>query len=92
MLRKTLPLVAAIAIATSSIVSTPAHAQQETMSSQYWWPNVLDLRPLRQHAAESNPMGDNFNYAEEFKKLDLEAVKKDLRELMTKSQPWWPAD
>ncbi len=92
MLRKTLPLVAAIAIATSSIVSVPAHAQQETMSSQYWWPNMLDLRPLRQHAAESNPMGDNFNYAEEFKKLDLEAVKKDLRALMTTSQPWWPAD
>ncbi|HMM46325.1 MAG TPA: catalase/peroxidase HPI [Candidatus Macondimonas sp.] len=62
------------------------------MSSQYWWPEMLDLRPLRQHAAASNPLGPNFDYAEEFQKLDLEAVKKDLRELMTTSQPWWPAD
>jgi catalase-peroxidase len=62
------------------------------MSNQFWWPEKLDLRPLRQHGAESNPMGETFNYAEEFKKLDLVAVKKDIEALMTKSQPWWPAD
>jgi catalase-peroxidase len=57
-----------------------------------WWPNQLNLDILRQHASKSNPMGEGFNYAKEFKSLDLEAVKKDLRELMTKSQDWWPAD
>ncbi len=57
-----------------------------------WWPNQLNLKVLHQHSAMSNPMGDEFNYAEEFKSLDLEAVKKDLRELMAKSQDWWPAD
>ena len=62
------------------------------MSNQFWWPEKLDLRPLRQHGAESNPMGADFNYAEEFKKLDLAAVKKDIAALMTQSQAWWPAD
>ncbi|MEX2574074.1 MAG: peroxidase family protein, partial [Balneolaceae bacterium] len=57
-----------------------------------WWPNRLNLNILRQHSALSNPMGEDFNYAEEFNKLDLEAVKKDLTELMTDSQEWWPAD
>jgi catalase-peroxidase len=59
---------------------------------QYWWPNQLNLNILHQHSAKSNPMGEAFNYAEEFKKLDLEAVKKDLYALMTDSQDWWPAD
>ena len=57
-----------------------------------WWPNQLKLDILHQHSSKSNPMGEGFNYAKEFKSLDLEAVKKDLRELMTKSQEWWPAD
>jgi catalase-peroxidase len=57
-----------------------------------WWPNQLKLDILHQHSSKSNPMGEGFNYAIEFKSLDLEAVKKDLRELMTKSQDWWPAD
>jgi len=57
-----------------------------------WWPNQLKLNILRQHAAPSNPMGESFNYAEAFNSLDLEAVKKDLFELMTTSQDWWPAD
>ena len=57
-----------------------------------WWPNQLKLDILHQHSSKSNPMGEDFNYAKEFKSLDLEAVKKDLRELMTKSQDWWPAD
>jgi catalase-peroxidase len=57
-----------------------------------WWPNQLNLKILHQHSNLSNPMDEGFNYAEEFKKLDLEAVKKDLYALMTNSQDWWPAD
>jgi catalase-peroxidase len=60
--------------------------------NQDWWPNQLNLDLLHQHSCKSNPMGKGFNYAKEFKSLDLQAVKQDLRELMTKSQDWWPAD
>ncbi|MEX2473211.1 MAG: catalase/peroxidase HPI [Gemmatimonadota bacterium] len=67
-------------------------AQPQVMSNEYWWPEMLDLRPLRQHAAESNPFGEDFDYARAFASLDLEAVKRDLVELMTTSQDWWPAD
>ena len=61
-------------------------------SNRVWWPNQLNLNLLHQHSPNSNPMGEDFNYAEEFKKLDLEALKKDLYALMTDSQDWWPAD
>ncbi len=61
-------------------------------SNRDWWPNQLNLNILHQRSSLSNPMGEAFNYAEEFKKLDLEAVKKDLYALMTDSQDWWPAD
>ncbi|MDF1525231.1 MAG: catalase/peroxidase HPI [bacterium] len=57
-----------------------------------WWPEQLNIKVLHQHSSLSNPMGEDFNYAEEFKKLDLDAVKKDLYALMTDSQEWWPAD
>ena len=57
-----------------------------------WWPDRLKLNILRQHSSHTNPMGEQFNYAEAFRSLDLEAVKKDLHELMTDSQDWWPAD
>lgn len=57
-----------------------------------WWPNQLNLKILRQHSKQSDPMGEDFNYAEEFNKLDLKAVKDDLFDLMTDSQEWWPAD
>jgi catalase-peroxidase len=69
----------------------PATAGQGT-SNRDWWPNQLNLQVLHQHSAKSNPMGSGFNYAAEFKKLDLQAVKKDLHALMTNSQAWWPAD
>lgn len=62
------------------------------MSNRDWWPNALKLNILRAHSELSNPMGEDFNYAEEFKSLDLAAVKKDLADLMTDSQDWWPAD
>jgi catalase-peroxidase len=61
-------------------------------SNRDWWPNQLNLKILHQHSHMSNPMGEAFNYAEEFKKLDLKALKKDLDALMTDSQDWWPAD
>jgi catalase-peroxidase len=61
-------------------------------SNSDWWPNQLNLRILRQNSPQSDPMGKGFNYAEEFKKLDFQALKKDLTALMTDSQDWWPAD
>ncbi|MBP2667238.1 MAG: catalase/peroxidase, partial [Firmicutes bacterium] len=61
-------------------------------SNRDWWPNQLNLKILHQHSSLSNPMGESFNYAEEFKSLDLDALKKDLFALMTDSQDWWPAD
>ena len=61
-------------------------------SNRDWWPNQLNLKVLHQNSSMSNPMGEDFNYAEEFKKLDLGALKKDLYALMTDSQDWWPAD
>lgn len=61
-------------------------------SNRDWWPNQLNLKILHQHSNLSNPMDPEFKYAEEFKKLDLEALKKDLYTLMTDSQDWWPAD
>ena len=68
------------------------HSAGGGTSNRDWWPNKLNLNILRQHSSKSNPMGENFNYADEFKKLDLKAVKKDLFDLMTDSQDWWPAD
>ncbi len=61
-------------------------------TAQDWWPNQLKLHILHQHSSKSNPMGEDYNYADEFKKLDLAAVKEDLYKLMTDSQEWWPAD
>lgn len=63
-----------------------------SMSIRDWWPNHLKIEILHQHSSKSNPMGEDFNYAKEFKSLDLAAVKKDLASLMTDSQDWWPAD
>ena len=63
-----------------------------TASNHTWWPDQLNLRILHQNSPLSDPMGEEFNYAEEFKTLDLDALQKDLTELMTASQDWWPAD
>jgi catalase-peroxidase len=68
------------------------HTARRSASNRDWWPNQLNLNILHQNSHMSNPMGEAFNYAEEFKKLDLEAIKKDLYTLMTDSQEWWPAD
>ncbi|MCK9260735.1 MAG: catalase/peroxidase HPI [Azoarcus sp.] len=69
-----------------------ASAAAGTRSNRDWWPNQLNLNILHQHAPASSPLGEDFDYAEEFKKLDLAALKKDLVALMTTSQDWWPAD
>jgi catalase-peroxidase len=61
-------------------------------TNQFWWPDRLDLSPLRQHASESDPMGPSFKYREAFSKLDLKGVKQDIAQVLTTSQPWWPAD
>ena len=68
------------------------HAAGGGPSIHDWWPKLLNLDILRQHSSRSNPMGDDFNYAEEFKKLDFDAVKKDIIDVLTASQDWWPAD
>ena len=72
--------------------STGARTEPIAPSNDSWWPHRLNLKILALHSEKTNPLGKNFNYAEEFKKLDLPAVKKDLYALMTNSQPWWPAD
>ena len=71
---------------------THEHAAGKGTSNRDWWPNQVNLKILHQHSSLSDPMGEDFNYAEEFKSLDLEAVKEDLYTLMTDSQEWWPAD
>src|SRR5215467_11138358 len=69
-----------------------AHGTGRAHTNADWWPNQMNLRLLHQHSPLSDPMGQEFNYAEEFKSLDLQAVIKDLHALMSDSQEWWPAD
>ncbi|MDP2347419.1 MAG: catalase/peroxidase HPI [Gammaproteobacteria bacterium] len=90
----TIPLATAIAMAMSStLLTSPVFAQGASApTNEYWWPNRLSLDPLRQNSAASDPMGPDFNYAEEFARLDLDEVKRDLVAVMTTSQDWWPAD
>ena len=72
--------------------SANPQATHKGRTNREWWPNALNLKILSQHSAKVDPMGEAFNYAEEFKKLDLVALKKDLAALMTDSKEWWPAD
>jgi len=92
MLKQSIPLLAAYAVLTAAVVPGNAVAQGEPKSNQFWWPEQIDLSPLRDHGPESNPMGEDFDYAKAFSSLDLDAVKKDIEELMKTSQDWWPAD
>ena len=84
---------AALSVVMAPVVfSGPALAQDQPKSNQFWWPEQLNLAPLRQHAAESDPLGKDFNYGDAFASLDIDAVKKDIEAVMTTSQDWWPAD
>lgn len=76
----------------SSLAMVDAVAQQSMPDNEYWWPNQLDLSPLRVQSVESDPMGANFDYARAFATLDLDALKADLESVMKTSQDWWPAD
>jgi len=92
---KSLALAAALAVVTTpTLFTAPAHADMELdgTTNDFWWPNRLDLSPLRAHAAESNPMGDNFDYDKAFASVDINALKADIAKEMTTSQDWWPAD
>ena len=93
MLKRTVPIAAAIAVALySMILPSTALAASEAKTNQFWWPEQLNLSPLRQHGAESNPYGEQFNYAKEFASLDLTKLKKDIQTTLTDSKTWWPAD
>jgi catalase-peroxidase len=74
------------------VIPAPEPKAHAPLGNQDWWPNQVDLSVLKKHASQASPMSDDFNYAEEFKKLDVEALKRDMFELMTNSQDWWPAD
>ena len=82
----------AVAAASPALAAEPMAASAKPMTNKSWWPDRLDLSGLRQHAAASNPMGPNYNYAEAFKTLDLDALKADIKKTLTTSQDWWPAD
>jgi len=94
MRKRTIFLVTLLMAIGISMVS-PGHlavAQDRAPNNEYWWPNRLSLDPLRQTSPQSNPLGDDFDYAKEFESRDLDALKADLEKLMTASQDWWPAD
>ena len=92
MSKRTLAVLAALTMAIAPVASNIAVAQGDVRSNQFWWPDNLDLSPLRDHGIQSDPMGDDFDYAAAFTALDLDQVKKDIQAVMTDSQDWWPAD
>jgi catalase-peroxidase len=93
MLKRTIQTVAAIAIAMSPVALTGlAHAEGMAKPNKFWWPDQVDLSPLRDHGTTSNPLGEDFDYAAAYASLDLATVKKDIEAVMTNSQDWWPAD
>ena len=92
MLKQSAPLIALLACLILPLAFAPALAAGKPQTTQFWWPEQLDLTPLRQHAAESNPLGEDFNYANAFASLDLGVLKSEIEAIMTQSQPWWPAD
>jgi catalase-peroxidase len=91
--KQLLTLLTALTVAMLPMVSsTTANAGGMAKPNKFWWPEQVDLSPLRDHGAASSPLGPEFNYAEAFASLDLEAVKKDIEAVLTDSQDWWPAD
>lgn len=92
MIRKTLPLVAAIAIAMAPVAHSENMFSGKAKPNSFWWPNQLDLGPLRDNDERSSPYSDDFDYAEAFAKVDLKELKADIEKVLTTSQDWWPAD
>ena len=93
MRKQTITLLTAMAVAMSPMVTSNfASAEGMAKPNKFWWPDQVDLSPLRDHGPASSPLGEDFNYAEAFAALDLDAVKKDITDVMTTSQDWWPAD
>ncbi len=91
-MKKNQSILFTLAVAAASFVVTNAANAQQPQSSKFWWPEKLDLSPLRQNSPGSNPLGADFNYAKAFATLDLKAVKADINRVLTTSQDWWPAD
>ncbi|MGA3228060.1 MAG: peroxidase family protein, partial [Acidobacteriaceae bacterium] len=79
-------------MAAAPLILVSSAVAQPPQTAQFWWPEKLDLSPLRQHSAESNPLGNDFDYAKAFATLDLKAVKQDIAKVLTTPQDWWPAD
>jgi catalase-peroxidase len=93
MLKRTIPIAAAISVALYSMVlPSTALATNDAKTNQFWWPEQLNLSPLRQHSAESNPYGEQYSYRKEFASVDLIQLKKDIQTTLTDSKAWWPAD
>ncbi|MDP4984336.1 MAG: catalase/peroxidase HPI [Pseudoalteromonas tunicata] len=92
MLKQPTATISKLAIAVSMLISANAQATNDIKTNQFWWPEQLNLSPLRAHGEESNPMGENFNYKAAFLSLDLNQVKADIEQVLTQSQDWWPAD
>lgn len=92
MLKSKLPVLTALSLVFSAFSATQISAAKTQQNMHFWWPDKLNLQPLRQQDPRSNPYGEDFNYAEAFKTLDLDAVRKDIKDVLTSSQPWWPAD
>jgi len=93
MLKKTIPLATAVAVSLAALVPQGASAADVmARSNQFWWPEQLNLEPLRAHDPRSNPYGEDFDYAEAFASVDLEELKADIEQTLTDSKDWWPAD
>lgn len=93
MLKRNTNVMLALFVALSvNLPALPVWAEGAARPNQFWWPDQLDLSPLRAHDSESNPYGAGFHYAKEFQSLDLQAVKQDIKAVLTTSQDWWPAD
>ncbi|TWH75802.1 catalase-peroxidase [Azomonas agilis] len=93
MIRTITPLFSAIALISLALHAGSVAATDKAMTTnQFWWPDKLDLSPLRQHGIASNPYGSHFDYAKQFNTLDLDAVKQDLKQVLTTPQDWWPPD
>ncbi len=90
--KKTLPAAVIFAAIANTFSGSAAYADMGAKTPQFWWPERIDLSPLRQHAEESNPMGADFNYGEAFARLDQDALEADIAAVLSDSQAWWPAD